>query len=549
MPGEGIYATSRCRAHAARCCAHRRVRVTIPQFSVPAFPVPPFPVGLALSRRSPPRSSARCCFLFLVAPIAQLVATGGVEGGAKLGDRRRAATRARCSRPPPRPPRRCSASSAGRRSPTSSSGGASAAGPSLRRCSTCRSSFRIRSPASRCCSSSGATARGRAALVRWAAHRRLARGHRLRDAVRLGAARTSAARVRRSRAWIRRYEAVARTLGDPRWRVFRRVTLPLSGRGLVAAAVVMWARAVSEFGAIVILTYNPKIASVLSYDRFTSFGLREALPVAAVLAVLALLPLTALRALRYERRRGSTSPARAGRRVIEARGLSARVGSFVLARRHVHGPARGVRRRHRAGRIREDDAARDDRRHHAAVGRVACARRSAGLRAAARSARAGARLPARLSVSAPLGRGEHRLRCRGRRRGARGRHAHRRVAAAGAGGGFAVGWRATARGARARAGATAVDPAAGRAVQRARPAPSRDARDASCARSTASGESRCCRSHTTSPRPACSATSRFCSTAAECFRAGSPRTCSESRRRPTSPSSLARRTCSRVRDA
>ena len=44
-------------------------------------------------------------------------------------------------------------------------------------------------------------------------------------------------------------------------------------RGLVAAAVVMWARAVSEFGAIVILTYNPKVASVLSYDRFTSFGL------------------------------------------------------------------------------------------------------------------------------------------------------------------------------------------------------------------------------------------------------------------------------------
>ena len=96
----------------------------------------------------------------------------------------------------------------------------------------------------------------------------------------------------------RRFEAVARTLGDPRWRVFRRVTLPLSGRGLVAAAVVMWARAVSEFGAIVIITYNPKTASVLSYDRFTSFGLREALPVAAILTILALLPLTLLRALR-----------------------------------------------------------------------------------------------------------------------------------------------------------------------------------------------------------------------------------------------------------
>lgn len=95
-----------------------------------------------------------------------------------------------------------------------------------------------------------------------------------------------------------RYEAVARTLGDSPLRAFLRVTLPLSRRGLIASAVVMWARAVSEFGAIVVLTYNPKVASVLSYDRFTSFGLREALPVAAVLAVLALIPLIALRTLR-----------------------------------------------------------------------------------------------------------------------------------------------------------------------------------------------------------------------------------------------------------
>jgi molybdate/tungstate transport system permease protein len=95
-----------------------------------------------------------------------------------------------------------------------------------------------------------------------------------------------------------RYESVARTLGDDAWRTFRRVTLPLSARGLTAAAVVMWARAVSEFGAIVILTYNPKVASVLSYDRFTSYGLSEALPVAAVLVVFALVPLAALRALK-----------------------------------------------------------------------------------------------------------------------------------------------------------------------------------------------------------------------------------------------------------
>jgi molybdate/tungstate transport system permease protein len=61
---------------------------------------------------------------------------------------------------------------------------------------------------------------------------------------------------------------------------------------------VMWARAVSEFGAIVVLTYNPKVASVLSYERLTSFGLAEALPVAAALVLLAVVPLVALRALR-----------------------------------------------------------------------------------------------------------------------------------------------------------------------------------------------------------------------------------------------------------
>jgi molybdate/tungstate transport system permease protein len=95
-----------------------------------------------------------------------------------------------------------------------------------------------------------------------------------------------------------RFEGVARTLGDSRWRAMRRVTLPLAWRGLVAAAIVMWARAVSEFGAIVILVYHPRVASVLSYERFTAFGLKEALPVAAVLVLLALIPLAALRALR-----------------------------------------------------------------------------------------------------------------------------------------------------------------------------------------------------------------------------------------------------------
>ena len=95
-----------------------------------------------------------------------------------------------------------------------------------------------------------------------------------------------------------RLENAARTLGDSPWHTWWRVTLPLSARGLLAAGVVTWARSVSEFGAIVVLAYNPKVASVLSYERFTSYGLPEALPVAAALALFSLLPLLALRALR-----------------------------------------------------------------------------------------------------------------------------------------------------------------------------------------------------------------------------------------------------------
>ncbi|HEX2781154.1 MAG TPA: ABC transporter permease [Gemmatimonadaceae bacterium] len=110
----------------------------------------------------------------------------------------------------------------------------------------------------------------------------------------------SAAREAIARVDVR-YEHVARTLGDNGWRAFRRVTLPLAGRGILAGAVVTWARAVSEFGAIVVVAYHPRVASVLAYDRFTSFGIAEALPVAAALVIVALVPLVVLRALRVER--------------------------------------------------------------------------------------------------------------------------------------------------------------------------------------------------------------------------------------------------------
>jgi molybdate/tungstate transport system permease protein len=83
-------------------------------------------------------------------------------------------------------------------------------------------------------------------------------------------------------------ERVARSLGDTSWRAFRRVTLPIAGRSLLAGAILSWARSVSEFGSIVILTYNPKVASILIFDRFTAYGLPAAVPAAVLLLILAL---------------------------------------------------------------------------------------------------------------------------------------------------------------------------------------------------------------------------------------------------------------------
>jgi molybdate/tungstate transport system permease protein len=85
-----------------------------------------------------------------------------------------------------------------------------------------------------------------------------------------------------------RLERVARSLGDTPWQAFRRVTWPLSQRGMLAAAVLAWARSVSEFGAIVVLTYNPKVASILIFDRFTAIGLPGAVPASIILLLVAL---------------------------------------------------------------------------------------------------------------------------------------------------------------------------------------------------------------------------------------------------------------------
>jgi molybdate transport system permease protein len=58
------------------------------------------------------------------------------------------------------------------------------------------------------------------------------------------------------RAADRRYEEAAATLGARPGTVFLRVTLPLVGPGIVAGAVLAWARALGEFGATMTFAGN-----------------------------------------------------------------------------------------------------------------------------------------------------------------------------------------------------------------------------------------------------------------------------------------------------
>lgn len=83
-------------------------------------------------------------------------------------------------------------------------------------------------------------------------------------------------------------EHSARVDGASAWQVFWNITLPLAWKGVLSGVIMMWARGISEFGAVVILAYSPKIIPVLIYERFEGFGLSSALPVTALMLILVL---------------------------------------------------------------------------------------------------------------------------------------------------------------------------------------------------------------------------------------------------------------------
>jgi molybdate/tungstate transport system permease protein len=96
-----------------------------------------------------------------------------------------------------------------------------------------------------------------------------------------------------------RLEKVARSLGASPWQTFTKITLPLAWRSIVAGNIMMWARGISEFGAVIILAYYPLIAPTLIYQRFETHGLSYSQPIAALLIIVCVIAFIVLRALAY----------------------------------------------------------------------------------------------------------------------------------------------------------------------------------------------------------------------------------------------------------
>lgn len=98
-----------------------------------------------------------------------------------------------------------------------------------------------------------------------------------------------------------RLEKAALSLGATPLRVFLTISLPLAWRPVLSGLVLMWARGLSEFGAVVVIAYHPMVTPVLIYERFGAFGLAYARPVAVLFLGVCLAFFIAVRLLARER--------------------------------------------------------------------------------------------------------------------------------------------------------------------------------------------------------------------------------------------------------
>ena len=94
-----------------------------------------------------------------------------------------------------------------------------------------------------------------------------------------------------------RLEQAAQNLGASSIRIFFCISLPLAWKNIVSGLIMMFARGMSEFGAVIIVAYHPMVTPVLIFERFGAFGLKYAKPVAVLFIGVCLMFFMLLRSL------------------------------------------------------------------------------------------------------------------------------------------------------------------------------------------------------------------------------------------------------------
>ena len=99
-----------------------------------------------------------------------------------------------------------------------------------------------------------------------------------------------------------RLEKAAQNLGASNVMTFFLISLPLAKRSVISGLILMFARGMSEFGAVIIVAYHPMITPILIYERFNSFGLNYARPVALLFIAICLVFFIILRLIVKEKK-------------------------------------------------------------------------------------------------------------------------------------------------------------------------------------------------------------------------------------------------------
>ncbi|HDN95683.1 MAG: molybdenum ABC transporter permease [Thermoplasmata archaeon] len=92
-----------------------------------------------------------------------------------------------------------------------------------------------------------------------------------------------------------RLEYIAMSLGATKTKAIFSITLPLSIRSIFVGSLMTWARAISEFGAVVVIAYFPLTAPSYIYSQYLQYGLKKSAPIAAFLLFICIVIFISLR--------------------------------------------------------------------------------------------------------------------------------------------------------------------------------------------------------------------------------------------------------------